>query len=76
MRAINFDKGSKRRLRQIRWKQHEIISAILLFLILATLALWFALYQLVHEYHAKPFVFQVERHIGDSRLAVHVVHRR
>ena len=40
MRVINFDKGSKRRLRQIRWKYFEVISLGLLFLVMIiTLAL-------------------------------------
>ena len=34
MRVINFDKGSKRRLRQIRWKYFEIASLGLLFLVM------------------------------------------
>jgi hypothetical protein len=34
VRVINFDKGSKRRLRQIRWKYFEVISLGLLFLVM------------------------------------------
>ncbi len=30
MRVINFDKGSKRRMRLIRWKHLEIVSLVLL----------------------------------------------
>ena len=45
MRVINFDKGSKRRLRQIRWKYFEVVSLCLLFLVMMiTMALalvWF-----------------------------------
>ena len=40
MRVINFDKGSKRRLRQIRWKYFEVVSLGLLFLVMmVTIAL-------------------------------------
>jgi hypothetical protein len=44
-RVINFDKGSKKRLREIRWKHREIVSAALLILALAVLAIWFAFFQ-------------------------------
>ena len=47
---INFDKGSKRRLRQVRWKRHEIVSAVLLFLVLTVLCLWFALREAYHDH--------------------------
>ena len=36
MRVITFDKGSKRRLRQIRWKRFEVVSLGLLFLVMMT----------------------------------------
>ena len=42
-RVISFDKGSKRRIRQIRWNQVEITSAVLLSLVLIVLCLFFAI---------------------------------
>jgi hypothetical protein len=53
-RVINFDKGSKWRLRQVRWKRHEIVSAVLLFLILTVLCLWFALRESYHDHYSDP----------------------
>lgn len=53
-RAISFDKGSKRRLREIRWKQREVISAALLFLILMALVVWFALSEETNERFIDP----------------------
>ncbi len=51
-RVINFDKGSKRRLRQVRWKRREIVSAVLLFLILMALCLWFALHEVYRDHYS------------------------
>jgi hypothetical protein len=46
LEVINFDKGSKKKLRTIRWKRGEIVSAAFLsiFLIAACVlvALWYA----------------------------------
>jgi hypothetical protein len=53
-RVINFDKGSKRRLRQIRWKHREVASIVLLFLILMALCLWLALGEASHYQHSDP----------------------
>lgn len=53
-RVINFDKGSKRRLRQVRWKRHEVASAILLFVILTVLCLWLALREAAHYHYSDP----------------------
>jgi hypothetical protein len=53
-RVINFDKGSKRRLRQVRWKRHEIVSAALLFLTLVALCLWFALREVYRDHSSDP----------------------
>ena len=41
--AINFGKGSKRRIRQIRWKRFDIVIAILLVLAVTALIAWLAL---------------------------------
>lgn len=48
-RVINFDKGSKWRLRRIRWKRREAVSAVLLFLALTVFVLWFVLAQAKRE---------------------------
>jgi hypothetical protein len=46
--VINFDKGSKRRIRQIRWKISEIISLIFLSLVILILGILLALWELSH----------------------------
>jgi hypothetical protein len=48
-RVITFDKGSKRRLKQIRWKVSEIASAVFLSLILSVLGLMFAVWEISHS---------------------------
>ena len=48
-KIITFDKGSKRRIRQIRWTRLEIISAILLSLVLAFVCVLVLLLELSHE---------------------------
>ncbi len=53
-RVINFDKGSKRRLRQVRWKRYEAISAVLFFLILTALCVWLALREASHYHYSAP----------------------
>jgi hypothetical protein len=37
-------KGSKRRVAQIKWKRWELIHAIILFLLLAILSVWLAVW--------------------------------
>lgn len=37
-------KGSKRRVAQIRWKRWEIVHAVILFLLLAILSVWLAVW--------------------------------
>lgn len=50
MKVINFDKGSKRKLKQIRWKLGEILSlAIFSLLMIAAIALAL-LWELHHEH--------------------------
>ena len=44
-RVITFDRGSKRRLKKIRWKIHEIVSAVLLSLILSLLGVLYAVWE-------------------------------
>jgi len=42
-RVITLDKGSKRQMKQIRWKLREVISAVFLSLIVLGLCAWAAL---------------------------------
>lgn len=48
MRVINFDKGSKRRIRQIRWTRFELFSIVLLTVLLLTFCLLFGLWEASH----------------------------
>ena len=48
-RVITFDKGSKRRIRQIRWSRVEIVSAVLLCLILTFVCALVLLLELPHD---------------------------
>ena len=49
--VISFDNGSKRRMQEIWWKPHEIISVVSLFLITIVLGVWLALREVAHFYH-------------------------
>jgi hypothetical protein len=60
-RVINFDKGSKRRLRQIQWSVAERASALALFLFLGLLCVQIALCDSSSE-PAKPGPFFDLRH--------------
>jgi hypothetical protein len=59
MRVINFDKGSKRRLRVIRWTPTEIFSAVLLSVVVLIL-LGFVLLWEVAEYSPQSQTPQAE----------------
>ncbi len=64
-RVISFDKGSKRRLRQIRWKRLEVVSLGLLFLVtMITIAL--ALVWMVSHFSDEPRT----PHLQDQRSSV------
>jgi len=52
-RVITFDKGSKRRMNQIRWKLREVISLVFLSLIILGLCVWLAVWEVSH-YSTKP----------------------
>ena len=52
-RVITFDRGSKRRMKQIRWKFREVISAVFLSLIVLGLGVLFAYWEVSH-YAAEP----------------------
>jgi putative flippase GtrA len=58
-RVITFDKGSKRRLKQIRWKRCEVISLVVLSLIVLVLGVLLALWMVSHS-SAEPIVPNVE----------------
>ena len=47
-RVITLDKGSKRQMKQIRWKLREVISAVFLSLIVLGLCAWVALLEVSH----------------------------
>ena len=50
MQVINFDRGSKRRLRQIHWTLRERTNAALLFLLLVALGLLVEFWEVSHEH--------------------------
>ena len=52
-RVINFDKGSKRRIKQVRWKLGEITSAVVLSLVLIVLGVLLGTWEVSH-YSAPP----------------------
>jgi hypothetical protein len=58
-RVITFDKGSKRRLKRIRWKAGEIVGAVLLSLIVSLLGLSLAVWEASH-YPTAPKTHEVK----------------
>jgi hypothetical protein len=48
--ATNFGRGSKRRVRQVRWTRRELISAGLVLLALATETICIALWVMGHSF--------------------------
>ena len=50
MRVINFDRGSKRRLRQIQWTARQRASLALLFLLLFALCMLVEVWEVSHEH--------------------------
>jgi hypothetical protein len=58
-RVITFDKGSKRRIKQIRWKLREVISAVVLSLMVLGLAVLLAIWEVSH-YSAEAKIPHVE----------------
>ena len=49
-RMMNQDKGSKRRVRQIRWTRGEMVTAVLLLLVLAGEAIIVTLWLMGHTF--------------------------
>jgi hypothetical protein len=47
-RVITLDRGSKRRMKQIRWKIREVISAVFLSLLILGLSVLLALWEVSH----------------------------
>jgi type II secretory pathway component PulL len=47
-RVITFDKGSKRRMKKIRWKLREVISIVILALVVLGLGVLLALWEVSH----------------------------
>ena len=49
-KVITFDRGSKRRLRQIRWKLIEIFTLALLAILIFAMSLFVLMWELKHEH--------------------------
>lgn len=49
-RTIDPGKGSKRKVREVRWRRAEVISAILLLLVLAGETIYIALWLMGHTF--------------------------
>jgi len=47
-RVITFDRGSKRRMKEIRWKLREVLSAVALSLIVLGLGVLLAFWEVSH----------------------------
>ena len=62
MQVINFDKGSKRKMQQIRWRPLEIISLVLLLLVTLTITLMVCLWEISHDSDEPPIP-----HLQDRR---------
>ena len=58
-RVITFDTGSKRRMKQIRWKLREVISAVILSLIILGLCALFGIWEVRH-YSTEPKTPHIE----------------
>jgi type II secretory pathway component PulL len=57
-RVITFDKGSKRRMKEIRWKLREVISIVILAIVVLSLGVLLALWEVSHS-SAAPKTHQV-----------------
>lgn len=49
MRVISFEKGSKRRMRQIQWRPIEIAGLALIALFTLTIAGFFVFWEITHD---------------------------
>jgi hypothetical protein len=62
VQVINFDKGSKRKMRQIRWRPFEIISLVLVLLVTLTITVMVGLWEISHGSDEPPIP-----HLQDRR---------
>ena len=60
--VINFDKGSKRKMRQIRWRPFEIMSLVLLLLVTLTISVMAGLWEISHGSDEPPIPHLQDRH--------------
>jgi hypothetical protein len=58
-RVITFDKGSKRRMRQIRWKLREVLSLVALSMIILALGVLLSFWEVCH-YSEEPTIPHVQ----------------
>ena len=58
-RIITFDRGSKRRIQEVRWKPLQILSAILLLLLAIALCIVLSFWEVSH-YFGQPKTPQFE----------------
>jgi hypothetical protein len=49
-RAIYFDRGSKRRVRRIRWRPFEVVTALLFALGVTVFSIYIALWMMSHAF--------------------------
>ena len=60
--TVNFDKGSKRKMQQIRWRPLEIISLVLVLLVTLTITVMVGLWEISHGSDEPPIP-----HLQDRR---------
>jgi len=54
-KEITFDKGSKRRLKKIRWKPREVFSFVLVAIFVLVMSIFVLLWEVDHERpHSEP----------------------
>jgi hypothetical protein len=58
-RVITFDKGSKRRMNEIRWKLREVISLVILALLVVGLGVLCTVWEVSH-YSESPNTRQIQ----------------
>ena len=49
-KEITFDKGSKRRLKEIRWKPREVFSFVLIAILVLMMSVFVLLWEVHHEH--------------------------
>lgn len=54
-KVITFDRGSKRRLKEIRWKPREVFSFVLIAIFVLVMSVFVLLWEVYHENpHSEP----------------------